>query len=588
MRLAPILLLAAACAMIECPAASADQCGKVKVKSGSSCESLEAVLDLAGCDEPMDTVPGKVVCEGDEAKVRHEGEAYLYQGYARRGADGAWNAVAGVDRYPKPGVTPRKAPSKGKVRGKSAVNPDARAPQPPVEAPPQPIAARAIEPSAPTPVAPKAADASFPSLLPPLPVAQATPPPPQKPEPVAASPWGFKAAARLRTETSDKTDLVSNRAFTLLRVRPQVSYTPAPYMTLVLAPQFARTFGEPVYNGTSTTLNALQETSGSTFDPALSVHEAYADLRPADWARFLVGRQILSYGDELVIGALEWNNVARSFDAGKARISYSLGWTDVFASKLQDNNTTATATVGDKDFYGIYNGWSFGPWLKDADLYLLWLRDATPRVSPAAPTTSLTQNLWTAGLRFKSSVGALDYRAEATKQWLTYAGVEGLQQEGTQADVELGYSLSSLPAKPRLALEAFYATKNYNQLFPTAHKWLGYADVLGRRNVSGAALHASAAILDNLKAAIDYHYFLRTDSTGTPFKINGATAIGTASGSGSKQVGNEIDLTLSYQATKLLGFTLGGSLFFSGDYIKDQFPGRETLDFYFAQMDIKL
>ena len=32
-----------------------------------------------------------------------------------------------------------------------------------------------------------------------------------------------------------------------------------------------------------------------------------------------VGRQILSYGDERLIGAFDWNNIGRTFDAAKLR-----------------------------------------------------------------------------------------------------------------------------------------------------------------------------------------------------------------------------------------------------------------------------
>jgi hypothetical protein len=578
---------------------------------------LEATIDLKGCrGEHNREVPAQIVCDGEQAKVRYEGSNYLYQGYAKQSADGNWGAVGIVNRYLKPGVQdPEVQPKKErKIATENKQEEPITAPVSTLPKPAEPKLAEAkpaepkpaeAKPAEPKPAEPKPADTGLPAAVSKATEQLANPPTALTPAAPAAAvpvvpaavpskadtpinPWVFNAWFRFRSETSDKTDMVSNRSFNLLKVRPSISYNPAPYATLAIVPQFAKTFGDVAYVGASTTTNALQETSGTTYDPSLSLHQAFADLHPTDWFRAIIGRQILSYGDELVVGALEWNNIGRSFDAGKARISYSLGWTDLFASKTQENNAISTGTVGDKDFYGLYNSFNLGSWFKEADLYLLYLKDATSKVNAVSPVRLITQNLWTAGIRLKSTIGGFDHREELTKQWLIYTGVDGFPQSGSQADMELGYSFVNLPTKPRLGIEGFYSSKDYNQLFPTVHKWLGYADVLGRRNVSGYVIHASSGIVDGLRASFDYHYFLRTDTDGTPFKLNGTTAIGSITKSGSKLIGSEADLTLSYQITKILNFTIGGSLFIAGDYIKDQAAGPDTSDFYYLQMDMKL
>ncbi len=119
---------------------------------------------------------------------------------------------------------------------------------------------------------------------------------------------------------------------------------------------------------------------------------------------------VVSYGDELVIGALDWNNTARAFDAFHTRFITGKGWTDLFASKISENNSsTATAPVpGDVNFYGFYNNLNFGDYLKNLDLYILYQSDATG---------SQTTHLGAAGIRLASKFEGFDYRGEYTKQF---------------------------------------------------------------------------------------------------------------------------------------------------------------------------
>jgi hypothetical protein len=56
---------------------------------------------------------------------------------------------------------------------------------------------------------------------------------------------------------------------------------------------------------------------------------------------------------------------------------------------------------------------------------------------------------------------------------------------GSQYDIELGYAL--LFKNSRLSAEYFSVSEDFNQLFPTAHKWLGYAGLFKRQNIKGFA-----------------------------------------------------------------------------------------------------
>ena len=62
------------------------------------------------------------------------------------------------------------------------------------------------------------------------------------------------------------------------------------------------------------------------------MHQAYLVLGNAKQFPISakVGRQELSYGDERLVGAFDWNNIGRVFDAAKLRYENDTLWVDAF------------------------------------------------------------------------------------------------------------------------------------------------------------------------------------------------------------------------------------------------------------------
>ena len=140
--------------------------------------------------------------------------------------------------------------------------------------------------------------------------------------------------------------------------------------------------------------------------------------------------------------------------------------------------------------------------------------------------------------------------------------------------------------KTRLGVGGFLATKNYNQLFPTAHKWLGYADILGRRNIVGAVARFSTKPAKEWTLLFDVHQFFRASKTDPVYKLNGTTALGAGGGSSKGDVGTEADLTAKFEAAQNVVLTGGASALVPGGYLRDQFGARLPL-FYYAQMEVR-
>lgn len=345
------------------------------------------------------------------------------------------------------------------------------------------------------------------------------------------------------------------------RFRTYLTFVPDKSLELNLTPQATKGFGADNTAGSST--------SGSTTHTELFFFEANANYKASDTLSAKIGRQELSYGDQLVIGSLAWDNNGRSFDAMKLNFQHSNGSTDMFYSKIADNKTPSEQK-DDSNLFGLYSSWSFNQFLKNLDLYVLNQTDRK---------TAVRNELTMFGIRIKGEVGPIFYRTENGIQKGSDADGTNLQGYGSQYDFEIGAGLNGY----KLSFEYAIASENYQQLYPTAHKFLGYADVLGRRNIEHVSVHQWGPISNKVSYALDYHVFKRKNVDKSAFKLNGATAWGT--NGDSDDIGNEIDLILNIKPVSLLTIQLGAALFNPGKYMKEQNGGLdEDTNFYYAQL----
>jgi len=113
-----------------------------------------------------------------------------------------------------------------------------------------------------------------------------------------------------------------------------------------------------------------------------------------------VGRQVLLYGDERLIGPSDWTNLSRTFDAVKLRWAEKNWWVDAFASTVvvptrfqynQSDFAGGTETHRDQVFSGLYFSTTALPF-QTTDVYVLHLYEnqnrATSRRPAATPASS--------------------------------------------------------------------------------------------------------------------------------------------------------------------------------------------------------
>lgn len=372
------------------------------------------------------------------------------------------------------------------------------------------------------------------------------------------------ASGRFRLEDSQNKDYSSStndhQSFVGSLFRVNFLFTPTDYLEGFFQPQYSPVWGseESVFSGTSTVTGTTADTSGALRDTSLDVHQAYVILKSSDALSFQIGRQEFVYGDHLVVGSVPWHNVGRSFDAVKTKLSYWKGWSDIFFAKTVERGASS-ATSGDEDFIGLYNSYNLGTGFDATDLYLLYLSDETTKLS-----------LLTYGLRMKAPISDFDYRLEITAQNKNSA-------TEYQADIEFGYTL--IPSsKFRMAAEYFHASDGYYQLYPTAHKWLGYADHFKRQNIKGFRLGLQSNLFGSLIGNLHYHSFMRADTSQPGYNFGGTSlgAVGTSSA-----MASEIDIGLSYPAWERVALEGGASFVMPGQYLKDNGKSSSGHFFYF-------
>ena len=405
----------------------------------------------------------------------------------------------------------------------------------------------------------------------------------------------FDVQERLRWEIRDNNfdfnrglNAVTDDGFLLQRFRLGMMLKPVPWLKIYGQVQDSREF----FGGRT----LIPGTGGAEGDDSFDLRQAYVDI--SDYSKcpwgLKVGRQILSYGDERLVGAFDWNNFGRTFDAVKLTYKTKGFTLDAFTSTpvvITRNNFNQSDLFNGTEsnrgliFSGIYatlDELSFG----SVDLYSLFInepRGNTANLQGAVSTTGANarhSDFVTLGTRIKGDpkkLNGLEFQGEFAYQ---VGDVRGLSLNAFAANVGVGYNFD-LPMKPRIYAEYNYASGDGNSadgdvgtfqnLFPTNHKFYGIMDVFAWQNLHNAMLSFKVTPVKNVTAQVDYNAFWLADTNDTWYRANGITAVrplNARSRAASDYVGSEVDLIVTWNATKNLQVQGGYSHFFAGDYLK--------------------
>ena len=362
---------------------------------------------------------------------------------------------------------------------------------------------------------------------------------------------------------------------------------------------------------------------GAEGDDSFDLRQAYVEF--ADYSKcpfgLKVGRQILSYGDERLVGAFDWNNFGRTFDAAKLTYKGKGFWVDAFSSspvviwndrpnKSELFNQNGALPQRDLLFSGLYlsiDPLPFGTW----DFYSFLLDESSGNVSTQqgtlaapAPKGSLANHsdFVTLGTRIKGDPKKLNGWEFSGEYAYQVGKLRGLDLSAVAVNTGFGYNWLKTPGKPRLFLEYNFASgddsaatapgakadgdiNTFQNLFPTNHPLYGNMDFFSWQNMQDVRLSSRISPLKSVTLQLDYSLHWLADTNDSWYRANGLATVRpltAAARNANSYQGSEIDFVATWNATKYLQFQGGYSHFFAGNYLEET-GGHSDADFVYVQ-----
>lgn len=398
-----------------------------------------------------------------------------------------------------------------------------------------------------------------------------------------ADPLKFNFHARVRGEWrenvfdfNNRVDSPTDDTWLLHRVRIGLEWQALPWLKLTLQGQDVR----ESFSDRADVPNQM----GAEGDDAFDLRLASLEFGDPQSLSLKAGRQILAYGDERLVGPLEWLNFSRTFDAVKLHYQQKSWWLDAFTSSVvrihESHFNTSDWLDGentrDQIFSGLYFSSTAIP-VQTTDLYAFHLHEE----ALGGGTDFITL-----GTRFKGDplkLDGWDYTFELTGQ----AGqVRGQDLRAFATHLEAGYNWLQTPWKPRLALEYSYGSGDgdatdgksgtFQNLFPTNHPPYGFMDTMSWQNMHNIVLRLASQPHPKVKTTLDLHGFWLADTGDAWYRANGTTQVRPINGRASNQAGAELDFTIHTKLTQHLDMLIGYSRFFAGQYLDDTGAGDDA------------
>ena len=334
------------------------------------------------------------------------------------------------------------------------------------------------------------------------------------------------------------------------------------------------------------------ETSPTANDRNVDLHQAFVNL-PDLWLKGLslqVGRQELIYGDERLLGALDWATTARSFDAGVARYAWRSGSLDALGALVNDRKSAARGT-GDVILSGAYARFLRGKPGRELDVYLLNLADGARIAAELGEPGGLDSSRYTTTgvrARYGKTTGFL-----ASGEGVLQFGHKGRDDHSAHALALVAGYVFDRSHKPTLRFEFDQASgdgdakdgksKEFNNLFPTNHPFYGFADLLGWRNMQALRGTLALAPREGQSLSLDFHKFRLMEAKGAWKDASGEVLGQDPTGAAGRDIGTELDLSYRFPVRKELLMLLGYSAFFPGAFA-ETVRGDGTQSFAYAQL----
>ena len=305
---------------------------------------------------------------------------------------------------------------------------------------------------------------------------------------------------RLRFEGRDLGYGGDRDGYGLFRTRLNVRIKPSRYF-------------EIFFQGQDSRAPAIRDSrANGVFRDPFDIRQAHVKISSGESGPVSVtaGRQLLIYGDQRLVGALDWTNTSRAFDAIKLELKGGPAKVDVFSASVVANNPSRRLNQSPEgnNLHGIYG--SVKSRVLTVEPFVL-LR-TNPLVLGEGGAGDMDRYSYGARLWAKKLSG-WDYSATFVKQ----TGQFGFSDISARAlSINLGKTWDT-GGTPRTYVEYNYASGDddpndgqigwFDDIYPTAHLYYGYNDLVGWRNIKNLRLGVSFVPVGKTKTSVNFHSF---------------------------------------------------------------------------------
>jgi hypothetical protein len=384
----------------------------------------------------------------------------------------------------------------------------------------------------------------------------------------------FGGQFRDRVESQDHLNFSKvNDTYDLTQLRLGIYIQPTKWLKLVAVTQDSRDF----FNH--------HVPNAPPYQNIWDIREAYLQIGSSTegWFDLIGGREMLSFGDERVIGPSDWLNMGRTFDTARLDIHHSGVKISIFAASV----IVARDGVVDhhnegNNLYGMYS--SFTHVIPHATLepYILWrVAPHNLRLAENAGLGALSEV--TGGARLAGTVAEhFDYDIEMNKQTGSL-GRDTIDAWGGHWN--LGYTFEDTRGKPRVFTEYNYASGNKNpngstwgvhdQIYPSAHDKMDFADQFGWRNIEDLRVGVIEKLGKKweLNQVVD-DLWLATKNDAV-YSSSGGIAFAADPRATSRHLGVELELIAQYKQNRHITYGFGVAQLFTGKLLNEVSPGKD-------------
>jgi len=316
----------------------------------------------------------------------------------------------------------------------------------------------------------------------------------------------------------------------------------------------------------------------------LDLHQAFLDLK-SDFAgdtTFILrsGRQELFYGSQRIISVREGPNVRQSFDGFRAILHAGEVQFDGFVTRPVNTKRNAfdDDTDNDRALWGTYAVLPFSFLPKSTiDLYYIGQFRRNARFEQG----SARETRHSAGARLWRTEPPLDYNFEALYQWGSFGN--GDIRAWTVAS-DTGYTVASLPLRPRFGLRADIASgdedsaspdlQTFNPLFPKG-AYFSEAGLIGPANFIDLDPSLDLQLAKRVTFIVDWDFFWR-ESTSDGLYNNAVALVRSGTASDARFIGSMPQAQLLWDFNRHLTFVAIYGHFFAGRFLKESGPGKDV------------